>query len=306
MNLQAIVKLMPLLILLCSAGVAQEAEETTLPSWREYCEAEASKYKLLPPDKETKWERVQEPVFSHRNPLSREEYGLVYLWKQHDGRPVAAVTVIACRRRNATLWYDVHELHSLYDMPLRAEYAGKLTWEPRDGGLRWQVIPNATEPAKNHRLLQSQAKSIARKFTAQMTLRGEQWNLRRLDSPIYKYDLPRGADEGGQPVSGAIFAYCRATDPEALLVLEVRKDAMGDWSWHFAPAAFSFSPTEFRHEDAVVWKESLGRRVYSRQQYHHGIYRNRRIRIGEVQEEEDAPAEQELPGTGGAQKTPIE
>ena len=272
-------------LVLCVTGRIH-AQETTglqasnLPDWKQYCELEIGKYALFPTGRpNSAWTKTDKPVFSHRNPFNREELGLVYLWVDDNQRPVAAGTVIVSRRNKSPNWYDVHELHSLWDEPFEATYSGKPAWKPSTAGLRWQTISGGPQPAKDHRRLQRQAKGLARQFNATQTQRGSDWELHLTETPIYQYDVAE--KDIDQPISGAVFAFCRATDPEALLVLEVRRDDSGSWRWHFAPAAFSFSPTTFRHSGNEVWSESLGRAVYSQAKYHHGAYRNKGIRIAD-------------------------
>ena len=189
------------------------------------------------------------------------------------------MTVIVVRRNGSKDWYDVHELHSLHDEPLVATYDNEVVWSPKSGGLKWRVVPGAPLPATNHRLMQLQAKAISRRFTSTANMK-ETWKLRRIETPIYKYDLRLSdTDNGIRLVSGAIFAYCRATDPESLLTLEVRQSDDGQWRWHYAAAAFNFSPTTFSIEGQEVWREALGRDVYRTDLHHHGAYRHRNFQL---------------------------
>lgn len=258
------------------------------PTWKEYCVQEADKYAIAADIKQQSpdeaWQRIPDAIFTHINPISRDERGLVYLWKQQNSKPVAVVTVIVSRRNNIPLWYDVHELHSLHDQPLSATYEGEPTWTPEKGGLRWSVVPDAPVPANQPRLIQRQAKLLTKNFSSEATMKGQVWPLRRIEKPVYQYDFQ---EEDERTCGGAIFCFCRATDPESMLVLEVRKDDSGKYQWHYAPLAFSFSPTTFSIEGQKVWEESLGKKYRDPTSYHHGIYRHRGFQLS-MEEETNA------------------
>lgn len=269
-------------IAFCPASLGQESSQNKPPTWKEHCVAEVAKYSIDPASQQDagqKWERIKTAVFSHANPIARDEHGLVYFWTAANSKPIAVVTVIVSRR-NDNPWYDVHELHSLHDRPIKATYRGEPTWTPNSGGLRWNIVPDAPDPASDVRLIQRQAKMLARKFSSVATMKGEDWKLRQIEKPIYQYnfDAKNSANEK-RVCGGAVFAYCRATDPESMLVLEVRKSDAGEYQWHYAPFAFSFSPTTFSVDGAEVWAEAIGQKYRDPTSYHHGIYRNRRIRI---------------------------
>lgn len=269
---------------LCTATSAQDAPADDNPTWRDHCGIEAAKYSIQPVsqlDANQKWQRIETAVFSHANPIARDEHGLVYLWTAGNSKPAAVLTVIVSRR-NQKPWYDVHELHSLHDRPIKATYSDQPTWSPDSGGLRWSVVPDAPDPATDERLMQRQAKLLARKFSSVATMKGEDWKLRRIEKPIYQYSFDaKDSRQEKRLCGGAIFAYCRATDPESMLVLEVRKDAAGKYLWHYAPFAFSFSPTTFSIDDKEVWTEAIGRKYRDSTSYHHGIYRNRNVKIAD-------------------------
>ena len=101
----------------------------------------------------------------------------------------------------------------------------------------------------------------------------ERYELRAIPRPVYSYDAK---DEDGQVTSGAITFFCRATDPEAFLVLEVRETDEGP-KWHYAPGNFTLCPTSLKLDDKVVWKEdSNSRAKFHNPRYQHfGAFLNR-------------------------------
>ncbi len=79
----------------------------------------------------------------------------------------------------------------------------------------------------------------------------DQTVLRLLPQPVYRYGRP-----GGTIADGAIFAYCKGTNPEVLLLVEaIKKDNQLEWSYDFA--RMSARGCEVRREDKVVWSVPL-------------------------------------------------
>ncbi len=73
------------------------------------------------------------------------------------------------------------------------------------------------------------------------------WELRLLPQPLYRF----GSDKG-KPIDGALFAFVQSTDPELLLLLEVRQE--GDQrKWSYALARMTSHPLEARYKDRVIW-----------------------------------------------------
>jgi hypothetical protein len=61
---------------------------------------------------------------------------------------------------------------------------------------------------------------------------GRPWKLRLITTPVHEYST----EDGDQVVSGFLNVFCRATDPEAMLALEVRKNSNGEYRWYHALA----------------------------------------------------------------------
>ena len=229
-------------------------KKVELPTWRRYLEASMRDYTLDDPaDPEGKFMLTERPVFIHAEPLQGEERGLVYLWKDKDGRPVAAITGILMRfSEGDSAWRELHEYHSLWDASVRMYDKGRKVWQPSGAGLTWEKFSvDSKEVAKTERLRKLQLKKVARRFKARMNYsdRGE-WSLRLIDKPIYDYTYQ---NENKQSVSGGVFAFCRSTDPEVLLLIESRPKKDGEIEWFWAAACFSAHSSFLSLDEKEVW-----------------------------------------------------
>jgi hypothetical protein len=71
--------------------------------------------------------------------------------------------------------------------------------------------------------------------------------LRLLPQPVYRYGRP-----GGAVADGAIFAFCKGTNPEVLLLVEAVKNGR-ELEWHHAFARMTSRGCEVRRGEKVVW-----------------------------------------------------
>ena len=110
--------------------------------------------------------------------------------------------------------------------------------------------------------LQSQLRELASAFSAEKTNREKITRpLRLLPQPVHRYK-----SEMSGILDGAMFAFVEATDPEILLILEVRTS--GDKrEWHYALARMtsvglkaSFHDKEVWNVDVLRWSEALSRK----------------------------------------------
>ena len=181
-----------------------------------------------------------EPLLRWTNPIRKTADGAVYLWTR-DGRPAAALCVYVTARG-----LD-HEWQSLSEGRAAATYPGGADWTPDGPGLAFRPLPEAPEPAETAigRLVQMRA--LARRFSATVNRPPEAQEVRLLPQPVYRY--PEGTPGA---VDGAAFAFVQGTDPEVLLLFEVRVEG-GRKAWHHAFARMSGNHLECRDGDAVAW-----------------------------------------------------
>jgi hypothetical protein len=149
--------------------------------------------------------------------------GLAVLWI-HRGRPEVAASIYPWQGKL------IHELESLSRSTFVCLRDDEVRWQPA-AGISFRRVPQTEPPATTAVGRLRQMKEIAERFTVTMT----GWNptdadreiLRRLPRELYRY---RPEDAG--LVDGAVFAFVKGTDPEALLMLEaVRTPAGAVWEY---------------------------------------------------------------------------
>jgi hypothetical protein len=186
---------------LCLVVAGQDAKGTDDVRHRQLRQAldESVSWNAFYKDDQRKLAMTPQPVHrwtnNERDPLGQ---GLAVLWI-HRGRPEAVASVYPWQGKL------VHELESLS----RGTFVCL-----RDDEVRWQM------------------KGIAERFTVTMT----GWNptnadreiLRRLPRELYRY-----RPEQDDLLDGALFAFVKGTDPEALLMLEAVRTPAGE-VWEYA------------------------------------------------------------------------
>ena len=98
---------------------------------------------------------------------------------------------------------------------------------------------------------------VARRFKSKVDYRGRgEWNLRLITKPIYNYTYQNeDEDKLKQTVSGSVFAFCRSTDPEVLLMLESRTTKAGEKQWYWASVCFAGESSFLSLDGKEVWAE---------------------------------------------------
>jgi len=131
----------------------------------------------------------------------------------------------------------------------RIRIGNDYVWEPTQAGPSPQRVDGAPAPASTHRLRLLQMRQLAREFSFEMRSNQRVSQLRLSPTPIYDYE---GTD--GDVIDGAIFSYLWdvGTDPEALLLLESRRNSDGV-DWCFTPLRFSWRELSMKHGDQEIW-----------------------------------------------------
>lgn len=262
----------------------QEKPEDPNAEWRTFCDLTAANITIRQPGSlfnekgETFISRHENAIFEHRNPFNRTEHGLVYLWKQKSGRPVAIFTCLVIQvGENA--WNEIIEYHSLHDDRLVTSfgsssiantqgYRSAHNWKPKRG-IDWVALPDAPKPAKSPRLLQLQGRNLVRRFRCDGYFGRQKYSLRAQTKPVYTYD----AMKDGKQVGGLLTFFCRATDPEAILLLEVQENDDGELAWHYAFGNFTRGTIKFSLDKEEVWsKNTSGRAWFEQSDVHYGNF----------------------------------
>jgi hypothetical protein len=158
------------------------------------------------------------------------------------GRPVALITAELYGRAGTTFLLN-HEFVALYGPKLRAE-RDAFVWKPSRGNLQFQEFRDAEPPVENARLRLAQMRRLAEQFTATQTVGTSQIVLRRVTTPLDRYepsDKPRA--------DGSLFAFAWGVNPEAVLFVE--SDGQ---KWLYAWAPLSSAPLIAKLGDSVVWE----------------------------------------------------
>jgi hypothetical protein len=189
---------------------------------------------------------LETPLLRWTNPVEDATDGAVYTWVTDDGRPLA----MACLYEFPSRKRIDHEFVSLSPEPLTVLRRGEVVWTPEKNGVQFQSLPGKVEPPAGkaaHRLIQM--RQMTQRFSGSVDIwqRGKTV-LRILPKPLYRY----GKDDG--PVlDGAVFSLTQGTDPEILLILEVRPVA-DTHAWYYAAARLSSNPLELQLDEKPVWK----------------------------------------------------
>lgn len=176
---------------------------------------------------------LDKPLQRWTNPLIGIEHGLLVGWKDSDGRPMAVAQVYQWPSNQQ--WLMEHQ--SLTPDLMTFKSTGNPTWRPRKPGIVWRKLnKKAPKPATSKPLRLAQLKSISRRFSARDTKGslGDR-SLRLLSTPSMRYAVERDGI-----LEGALFTFVSGTDPDVLLMLELRQDTQDtsskpNYFWTFAP-----------------------------------------------------------------------
>lgn len=158
------------------------------------------------------------------------------------GRPVALISAELYGRQGERFTLN-HEFVALYQPKMKMQ-RDVFIWEPPAGNLTFQELPKAEPPVENPRLRLTQMRRLAEQFTASQMVGDSRIELRRLATPIDRYepsDKPRA--------DGSIFAFAWGVNPEAVLFIESDGE-----KWLYAWAPLSSAPLEAKLGEVVAWQ----------------------------------------------------
>jgi hypothetical protein len=206
--------------------------------------------------KESEVDRVQEPIFTFSEPTRETGHlGTLWVWGK-TGRPVALLSQNKAYAK--PVWG--FELAALSEGVSVVMHDG-WRWSPQSA-LKMSPFKDVPRAADSDARRLSHMKSLAQQFTLTEQYLDESFELRLLPSPIYRYQ-----DEKIGLIDGALFNFAHGTNPEALAVIECRKEATGPtWSYGFLPLAGAGVIAKL--DGNTVWKkeptrESKAQELYS-------------------------------------------
>ena len=208
----------------------------------------------------------KEPVFEWSNPVRTGgvQQGIIFLWLR-DGRPAAigdffsepnttqAIPSTRFNTENRTGGRRViHEFHALdIEKLIVTRPKGALNeWMPQ-AGLARKDLSDAPAPAPTPMARLLQMKNLAKEFIGYETNPegDKRWELSLLPAPLYRYPAAKTG-----VIDGALFTLIstEGTDPEVLLLIEVREDN-GKTRWQYACGRFSDRSLYVQRKDKEVW-----------------------------------------------------
>jgi hypothetical protein len=174
--------------------------------------------------------------------------GAVWVWGR-TGRPAALSAIFFEQLPTGEEKWSC-ELTALADEPLVLVAKPGWKWTPLKSELRWTPFPGAAAVGETANQRTRQLKDLAREFSASETFDASHTDqLRLLIQPLHRY-----TDPAQDVLDGALFGFAAGTNPEAMLLLEARRDARGMAAWHFAFARMGAASAQARLHDKVVWE----------------------------------------------------
>jgi hypothetical protein len=186
---------------------------------------------------------ADEPSLRWTNPIRGVHGdGSRFFWL--DGSRPVAVATVSIRSEGKVF----REFALLGDRPIAASRGGKVVWSPRKNSIPFGPLADAPDPSKTPNQRLTQLKELARRFRVSI-IKGKLVEGRLMPQPLIRY---AAVDSG--VIDGAVFAFAEATDPEALLILEARRDpSHPDGLWTFSFARMTSPQVEVRLGDRLLW-----------------------------------------------------
>lgn len=219
----------------------------------EYTKAKAAEYEIRLQSEDGPELTLIEPVLRFNDDVTGVLDGILFLWTRN-GRPEASSSFWMRR-----VGSEFHEFQSLAAVRLFAKRNGRPTWYPTQPGTTPKPIPEAPPPADTARHRLFQMKALARQFSASVTDRTGQQQLRLLPQPVYRC----GSANGGA-LDGALFSFCKGTNPEAMLLVEALWAENG-FEWDYSIARMTCRQIEVRRNGQAVWEVPYLRTARSRE-----------------------------------------
>lgn len=190
-----------------------------------------------------------EPLMHWQNSVRKQEQGAIFAWERN-GRPQVLASIFTYQLDDRV--FCRHEVISLSEDSLTADFDGQTVWSPNKPGLKWipiEGVPNPTDSA-TRRLVKMRA--LARQFAGTLRIPDSQPNqLDLIPQPLVRYQSP-----SEKIVDGAIFSLAVVTDPEILLLIEARKSPDGSVRWFFAAARSHYQALSLQYQGKLVWQAS--------------------------------------------------
>jgi hypothetical protein len=226
--------------------------------------AEAIRVESLRDDGTEKIGLVESARFRFTTPEINVRDATVWLWGTR-GRPVALLTLSAgwADKDKPGTWS--YELTSLSPRKLLVTSDDGWQWSPKEAGLDFKPLPGAQVPPEGSARRLRRMKGLARRFDA-FGIYGEDGHraeLRILPTPIHRY-----LDEAVGVRDGALFFFASATNPEALLAIELSGDGADEPVWRYAINRVSAAELHARLDENEIWSCRAGQDATNQNSYY--------------------------------------
>jgi hypothetical protein len=158
----------------------------------------------------------EKPVMTFSDPTRFDNRGSVWVWGTQ-GRPNAVAEIY--HKGEAAGWILVGV--NVSGGRIKATHNDAPWWRENESITKFKDLPDAPVPADKSVLRQRQIRALSQRFTAhEFWIPGNsRYELRLVDRPLMTYK-----DEANGILDGAMFTFANGTNPEVLVLLEVRAD----------------------------------------------------------------------------------
>jgi len=190
---------------------------------------------------------VPEPVQRWDNTIATVIDGVITVYTRRSRPDVVAQFHIHQNR------FVVNEFARICDEPLHMSRHGRTVWNPAEKWSEFKPLPNAPSDAgKTPELRLVQMRRQAERFSIRDERDGKvetATTLRLMPQPVYRYQ-----DEEDL-IDGAMFLFVSGVDPQAVLLVELRKLPKEKPSWHYVLAPVTIYELTASLDSAVVWQK---------------------------------------------------
>jgi hypothetical protein len=239
-----------------SPGISQEPpDETIVEAMRDRFEKSAGEFEFTVASTGEKLQLLNRAVSKWSNPERKTHAGALFVWTLK-GRP----EMLMCTYPTDNVGNYEHEFQSLSVESISGARQGSVFWEPGSEAVQWQPIPANIPVGKTPAIRLVQMRRIASLYTAKLVFTKQPDQMLHVQTtPLHRYD----ADQLPETVvDGALFAYVQGTDPEVVAMVEARKNAAGEETWHIAFARMTVVSAKVEYQSATVWEVEWGQRGF--------------------------------------------
>jgi len=191
--------------------------------------------------------RIDHPVFRYSDEEREIFDATLWLWTD-DGRPIALQKDEAAASDGVPKWTVCFASFAAQNLDVRWPRGGQ-EFTTKAAGCDFVTIPDPPKPADNDRIVRSQIKQIAKRFSAACSYEGRGRSVARLlTKPIHEYESRKHG-----VVAGAIFGFASyGTNPDGYILIELRKTPSGQ-EWVYGCARMTIYAVEVLLDDKPVW-----------------------------------------------------